>query len=201
MAFRATGELRTLAQLMSEQGYRTAGFVSAAPLKAFSGISAGFEAFDQPEEESRHAGATNEVVLDWMSRTDDGAPFFLWVHYFDPHRPYLPPPPFLEKYETGPELETYFSERAFSLPDDKAVPTDVMNNRYDGEVSYVDREIGELLEALRSNPDRWSDTILVVVADHGEGLRQHGEVAHGSVWEEQLRVPLMIRWPGAVALS
>lgn len=196
MAFHPTGYLRTLAQLLQEGGYRTAAFVSAVPLKQVSGISAGFDVFEEPEGNSRPAEATNALVLDWLDHRDATERFFLWVHYFDPHRPYTPPEPFASKYKSSPEFREYLAERAFRSLRGTEMAPEAMNNRYDGEVSYVDREIGRLLAALQSNPSSWNNTILVVLADHGEGLRQHGETEHGGVWKEQLHVPLMMRIPG-----
>lgn len=74
-----------------------------------------------------------------------------------------------------------------------------LNDLYDGEVTYVDYEIGRLLSELRADPEVWERTAVVVVGDHGEGLGQHGEALHGGIWREQLHVPLLIRAPGTAA--
>lgn len=196
LAFQPTGSIRTLAQLLQEAGYRTAAFVSATPLKRFSGISAGFDEFQQPKGQAHLAEVTNAHVLAWLATENTSQPFFMWVHYYDPHGPYNPPAAFARKYKAGPELDAYFAERNFSPSNGAGRPTDVVNNRYDGEVSYVDHELGRLLDTLRADREVWDNTIVVVVADHGEGLRQHGELRHGGVWREQLQVPLIMRIPG-----
>jgi arylsulfatase A-like enzyme len=134
-------------------------------------------------------------VFDWLE-TKDEQRFFLWVHYIDPHWPYAPPKPFSRKHHSGPELTAYFEERAFEAGSGEEASTDIINNEYDGEVSYVDEQIGKLLDALRSREDDWKNTIVVVLSDHGEGLRQHGESKHGGVWKEQLHVALLMRIPG-----
>ena len=72
---------------------------------------------------------------------------------------------------------------------------DRVSSRYDGEVSYVDHQLGRLLAELRAHPESWERTILVVPGDHGEGLGQHAEATHGSVWSEQLQAPLIMRIP------
>lgn len=103
-----------------------------------------------------------------------GRPFFLWVHYYDPHADYAPPA----------RIASQFAGRL-----------------YDGEIAYMDGEIGRLLDALRRRRilDR---TLVVVVADHGESLREHGEASHGLlVYESTLRVPLIVRLPGLVPSS
>ncbi|HJS75544.1 MAG TPA: sulfatase-like hydrolase/transferase, partial [Vicinamibacteria bacterium] len=101
LAFVPTARLRSLAQVLREGGYRTAAFVGATPLKRHTGIDAGFEHFDEPAAGQRRAGATNKRVLSWLAARDDG-PFFLWVHYFDPHKPYDAPEPFRSKFEEDP---------------------------------------------------------------------------------------------------
>jgi len=193
--FQPTNQIRTLAQLLQGNGYRTAAFVSAAPLKTYSGISVGFDVFAQPEKHSRSAEFTNVYVFDWLETIDEQR-FFLWVHYFDPHLPYVPPARFADKFQSGPELTAYFEEHVFAPGKDEERTTDIVNNRYDAEVSYVDEQVGRLLDALRSRVDDWENTVVVVLSDHGEGLRQHGELEHGSVWNEQLHVALFMRIPG-----
>ena len=120
----------------------------------------------------------------------------MWVHYYDPHKPYHAPAPFATKYRPEPSLDRYLTERKFlNGRDDESV--DRVNSRYDGEVSYVDHQLGRLLAELRSHPELWERTILVVLGDHGEGLGQHAEATHGSLWSEQLHAPLIMRIPSA----
>ena len=147
-AFQPTDTLRTLAQLLRDDDYHTAAFVSAAPLKRFSGMAAGFDVFHQPQGQSRRAEATNAAVFEWLETKHDQR-FFLWVHYYDPHRPYNPPAPFAGKYRSEPELAAYLEERVFAPASGNGLATDFVNNRYDGEVRYVDEQIGKLLDVLR----------------------------------------------------
>jgi arylsulfatase A-like enzyme len=201
LSFESSAALRPLAEFARQTGYRTAAFVSAAPVKRETGMARGFEIFDEPEEKSRTAAETNKPLFAWFDKKGD-EPYFLWVHYFDTHSPYLPLPPFDGMYATDSSLTAFLAER--EIPGSavgmakRARPTREIHNRYDGEVSYVDRQIGLLLDRLRRSGD-WERTVVVLVGDHGEGLAQHGELGHGSIWGEQLRVPLIVRVPGVAA--
>ena len=192
--------LRSFATVCLEQGYRTAAFVSAAPLKRDSGIQVGFETFDEPEgsDAERNGGETTDAALRWLAGLE-ARPFLLWVHYYDAHWPFAAPVPFADRYRTDAALERYIAERriaAASLREgvgrEEARPT---LNAYDAELHYQDLQVGRLLDALQARRD-WDRTAVVLVGDHGEGLSQHGHAAHGGTWNEQLRSPLLIRAPG-----
>jgi arylsulfatase len=192
--------LRSFAAFAGEQGYRTAAFVSATPLKRDSGIQAGFDVFDEPAESAaeRSGGQTTDAALRWLADLEEG-PFLLWVHYYDAHWPFAAPAPFGGRYRTDAGLERYIAERRIAASSERegvgreqARPT---LNAYDAEVRYQDFQVGRLLDALQARGD-WERTAVVLVGDHGEGLSQHGHAAHGGTWNEQLRSPLLIRAPG-----
>lgn len=200
LAFVASPALKLVTQFAREAGYSTAGFVSAAPLKQHGGLRESFDTWSEPEPRERRAGETNTEVFRWLDGKPS-TPMFLWVHYYDPHSPYEPPPE-TKRYEADEALLA--SLRARDIPDVAVMPggaalrCEVMHGLYDGEIRYMDEQIGRLLDRLRARED-WARTVVVVVGDHGEGLAQHGELAHGSVWDEQLHVPLMMRIPGEAA--
>jgi arylsulfatase len=192
--------LRSFAMLCRKQGYHTAAFVSAAPLKRDSGIQVGFEIFDEPEESAaeRSGGETTDAALRWLAGPKAG-PFLLWVHYYDAHWPFAAPAPYDGRYRTDATLERYIAERRIAAASsregvgrEEARPA---LNAYDAELRYQDFQVGRLLDALRARHD-WDRTAVVLVGDHGEGLSQHGHAAHGGTWNEQLRSPLLIRAPG-----
>jgi arylsulfatase A-like enzyme len=189
LSFIPTERLRSLAQILGEGGYRTAAFIGAAPLKRHSGLDAGFDVFDEPALKQRRAERTNDRVERWLAERDD-RPFFLWVHYFDPHTPYRAPEPFRSRFQEESGQQRYLSARG--IKDNWAAT----NNLYDGEVSYVDHELRRLVSGLKARGEIWKRTVLVVVGDHGEALGQHDESQHGGVWTEQLQVPLLVRIPG-----
>ncbi len=168
-------ELVTLAEALSEAGYRTAAFVSAFPLYSRFGLDRGFETYDDELPTQRTAQRTlpqrsaEEVVKEasaWLATLGPDDPFFLWVHFYDPHNTYSPPPPYQQWYASDP---------------------------YQGEIAYMDNWIGKLLENLEAT-GRANDTIVAVVADHGEALGQHGERTHAElIYNSTMRVPMILR--------
>jgi arylsulfatase A-like enzyme len=188
-------ELRTIAQLAKEAGFVTAAFVSAAPLKRHAGLAEGFDVYDQPLAAERKAGRTLEVATRWLEGTRQ-RPIFLWLHFYDPHRPFDPPPEHAV-FSADADLERHLAERrvpeaAFMEGQRYVTREDV--DRYDGEIRYVDDRLGELLRALRSH-GLYDSSVIVLTADHGEGLNQHDWPGHGGTNAEQLHVPLVIRFP------
>lgn len=197
--FRSRPGVRSVAEFLKEEGYATGAFVSAAPIKKSSGISEGFETFVEPEGAACRAEDTTRAALAWIESHADRR-MFAWVHYYDPHWPRKPPGPYLERYRDEPGLDAFLEARRIPDSVDEApckLPTDTRRatNAYDGAVRYVDDQVKLLLDALRERQllDR---TVIVLTADHGEGLNQHEWPAHGRNWEEQLHVPLLIRFPG-----
>ncbi len=194
----------TLAELLRSRGFRTAGFVSSAVLARRTRLDHGFEVYDDdvgPALE-RAATATLGRAAAWLAAAPTSQPAFLFVHLFEPHYPYSPPAeellPFLPPGDSGgpsppyPELHA-MRERGFT-----ASEIETLGTRYDGEIRSADRAVGELVRLLRGRGtlDR---TLLVVVADHGETLDDRAWMFdHGArVYDEQARVPLVVRFPSA----
>jgi arylsulfatase len=200
--FRSRPGARSIVELAQAQGYRTAAFVSGAPLKRVCGLNAGFETYDAPRPAVRKALMTTNAALAWLEQHAQER-FFLFVHYFDPHVPYLPPPPYHAMFRADAELQRHLAERA--VPDvvypglcrgrSPTVTRQAMN-LYDGEVRFCDAQVGRLLDWLRQR-GLWDRSVIILTADHGEGLNQHEWPQHGRTWNEQVHVPLMIRFPGA----
>ena len=206
--FRPSPHLESLAEVLARNGYATAGFVAAEPLKKPSGAELGFEYWWQPEATKVDADRVTELALEYLKERDDDRPLFLWVHYYDPHAPYRPPDPFSEMFEVDDGLEALIAERGIREPRQRPqrsvqeergrkrrfedTRTDL--NAYDGELRFMDQEIGRLLDHFRG--PTWEDLLVLVTADHGEALGQHGKTGHGSFWLEQLRVPLLMKIPG-----
>jgi arylsulfatase A-like enzyme/Tfp pilus assembly protein PilF len=168
----------TLAEIMRRQGWDTAAFVGASVLKRQFGFNQGFGVYgdEMPKPDPRkiagdYAERRAEVVVDkaiaWLGG-QSRRPFFLWVHVFDPHSPYDPPPPFREKYAGRP---------------------------YDGEVAYTDRELGRLFAAVAGKSPE--DTLIAVMSDHGESLSDHGEYTHGVfLYDSTVRIAFLLAGPG-----
>ncbi len=177
----------TLAERLGAAGFETAAFVGALPLEASSGLDQGFDRYDDAfpaggeryHNPERPASEVTDAALAWLARRPDpGRPFFLFLHYYDPHVPYEPPAEYM------PATGVPASEEAFVA--------------YRGEIAFVDDQLERLIGALREDR-RLDQTLVVVTADHGEGLMNHGELTHGVfLYEELLRVPLIVRYPAGL---
>lgn len=193
---------RTLAEVLHDAGYATAAITNVTFLTEPFGLLQGFEHQDAVAFESnvqvRDARATTDAALRWLERTRD-RPAFLFVHYFDAHAVYDPPPDLRERF--GPERpqDWTFGTRAQmaalrrgALELDPATVRDA-EALYDGEVASIDRELGRLLDAVGP------ETIVSVTADHGEEFLDHGGFEHGhTLYDELLHVPWLLRAPGVV---
>lgn len=171
--------VETLSERARAAGMRTAAFVAAGVLDPAFGLDQGFEVYEAPPRSAKARALTthypersgHEVVrsaLRWLRGLGDGERFFLWLHFFEPHAPYEPPPKALER---------------------------AGGNAYWGEVADMDDAIARFLRELRERRllDR---TLVAVVGDHGEGLGDHGEDTHGVFcYDTTLRVPFLVRYP------
>jgi len=188
--------LISLAQYLRARGYQTAAFVSAWPLKAsLTGLAPGFQLYNEDFDRwyqmfntYRSAEDVNPEAIAWMTQHRYG-PFFLWVHYFDPHAPYV-----LHKNFTSLAANPSASDKPAKHSQEVADRI----HRYDSEVAYTDDYVGQLLDTLDALGLKDS-TIVTIVADHGESLGEHGYVGHGrQLYEPMTHVPLMMRYPPAV---
>lgn len=181
-------EVETLAERLRGAGYATGAAVGAFPLVGKFGLDQGFDLYDDHVEsaledfrgrkvrtkeniffDERRAQRVNEAVYPWLEEVA-GRPFFLWVHYYDPHQPLQPPPPY---------------DQLFA------------DDRYAGEIAYADETLGTLFDELR-RLGAWERTLVVFTADHGEGLGEHRERTHSYLlYETTLHVPLIVRPPAA----
>ncbi len=203
--FERDEKLITLTEVLKAAGYETAAFVSAFPLRSSARLSAGFDVYGEPEGEVRELSAetTTDAALAWLEGRGD-APYFLWVHYFDPHNPYEDHPE-TGAFETSDDLREWLAERAVTLRahrekikrgrEGETLDAIEVANQYDSELRYVDHHVGRIFDAMQEK-GRWDQTIVAVIGDHGEGLNQHETPGHGYVWFEQLHVPCLIRVPG-----
>ncbi len=175
-------QVKTAAEDFKAAGYRTAAFVSGFPLDRRFGFGRGFDVYDDhlPRGNDKRrapylerlADATTDAALRWLATPDSGS-FFLWMHYYDPHAPYEPP-----------------GELARRFPGSAA---------YDGEIAFVDSQLARLLRALQ-DVKALERTLVLVTADHGESLGDHGEGTHGLfVYDATLKVPWIMAGPSVKA--
>ena len=178
----------TLAQIFRTAGYDTAAFIGAFVLDRRFGLAEGFAHYDDridrdasamdKLEAERRGSLVVDGAIEWVTRRErpPDRPLFLWVHLYDPHAPYAPPP-----------------------------SAGVSSDPYRGEVEYADQQLGRLLAVLRSRGcgdgggrgGGRPDCVVVVVSDHGESLGDHGEPGHGMLlYESAMRIPFVIAGPG-----
>jgi len=192
----------TLAEILSEAGYRCAGFTANFNVSKRFGFSQGFERYQLLNWKKR-AQEINRAALAWIEEweAEPRPPFFLYLHYFDPHSPYEAPAPFIKKF-VSPDYQGRITGSHRQLEEVVAgrlklddADLDQLRALYDAEIRYLDSQLGVLLVALDAS-GLLDESLIVFVSDHGEELLDHGSALHGyTLYEEQLRIPLMIRHP------
>ena len=205
------GNVETLAERLWAAGVYTVGVITNGNVSHGFGLGQGFGEYKQLRE--KHSRESVHVLADELNqwglhllkqhveeRVDQ--PFFLYLHATDPHAPYTPQEPFATRFAPGVErslgsLDSFRQLREGETSTDEAV-RDQLLALYDAEVAWTDHQLGELVEELRDR-DLWNDTLFVVVADHGEEFLDHGHWEHGrTLFDEQLRIPLLIKPPAGV---
>ena len=184
--YRLDDDVTTLAEILRDRGFSTGAVLAAFPLDSQVNLSQGFDYYDDDFQQDwtaaeirqetplsfgfleRKSDRVNKAVERWLERSGDDR-FFLWVHYFDPHQPYNPAPPYDGQF---------------------------FDSMYDGEMAFMDENFGGLVELLEER-DLLDRTVIVIVGDHGESLRQHGEPTHANfIYNATMRVPLWVAAPG-----
>jgi arylsulfatase A-like enzyme len=208
--FHAQGEiglpadLDTLAELLKGRGYATAAYVSNAILKTKYKFDQGFDHYEEPFLED--CSVVTAAGKRWLRRRKaDDPPFLLFLHYIDPHAPYLAPAAYRQRVGFG--RTKVADERLFAGPGVKhGVNRDVegfgsdafrehLKGLYDSEVLYTDECVGRVLDYLRRQP-YYANTLVVFLSDHGEEFLEHGDTGHsGRFYDEHIRVPLIVRVP------
>ena len=177
-------EQTTLAEVLAVRGYRTGAFIAAFVLDGRWGLKQGFEHYDDQfdlkkykhldlGEVQRPGNEVTDAALAWLEE-QKADPFFAWIHLYDPHVPYAPPEPFASTY--GPRGPA---------------------GLYDGEIAFMDTQIGRITAWLEAS-GLAGETLIVLVGDHGESLGDHGEGTHGFfVYDCVLHVPFLVATPFA----
>lgn len=176
--YRLRDEITTLAEVLSDQGYRTAAFISAAVLKKIFNLDQGFEHWDEegiseqkedsPLVAERKGDKTTDAMLEWLAGQNEDK-WFVWLHYYDPHQAYDPPSPYDELYA---------------------------RDLYAGEIAFTDYQIKRVFNYLKDS-GLYDKTLIIVIGDHGEGLNEHDERTHATyIYNTTQWVPFLIRVPG-----
>jgi len=167
-----------VAERLKQAGYATAAFVSSFVLARQFGLARGFDVYDDGVAIERSARDTTARAIAHLGQAASTAPLLLWVHYFDPHAPYAPPEPFASRLKSPPARAAYL-----------------------GEIAAMDEQLGRLVQAFEQRAlKRGVAPAILIAADHGEGLGDHGESTHGNLlYQSTMRVPLVIAGPGVVS--
>jgi arylsulfatase A-like enzyme len=179
-SYHLTSDHATLTEELKGRGFFTSAFVASFTLDSRFGLDQGFDVYDDTFDSrqalktyrsERPADRVASAFLDWIRANGDKR-FFSWVHFYDPHLPYSPPPPFDQEFKSHP---------------------------YDGEIAFMDQEIGRVARALEEG-GLMGNTLLILAGDHGEALGEKKEIDHGLfLYESTLRVPLIICPPSPPA--
>lgn len=189
----------TLAEVLSANGVTNVGFVANSMAGPAFGLDRGFDAF--AEVHTRSPEAMGKAAADWLDARPPGR-FFLYVHFIQPHAPYDPPAPFNTLF--GPDAPLDADQRSgrqwfdavnagevLLRPDER----DHLVRLYEGNLAWVDREVGRLRDKL-TTLGLWDNTVFIVSSDHGEALYEHRFLSHnGQVYDESTHIPLVIRFP------
>ena len=179
--YRLPEEQLTLAEVLDGQGYETAAFIGAFVLDRDFGIAQGFDTYDDGDwgnvnrlenlAAERNADAVHDAFSSWLRDRTGERPFFVWIHLYDPHAPYIPPEPFRKRYADDP---------------------------YAGEIAYTDAVVGKIVGDLESRK-LLDSTLVAVVGDHGESLGEHGEQTHSLlIYNSTIHVPMLLYFPGRI---
>lgn len=177
--FRIPTEIEFISEVLKKENFKTSGFIGSYVLHSKWGVNQGFDFFSDDFDLKKFYTTTSEIEKNaetvlkdarvWLKKqVETGGRFFTWIHLFDPHRPYKAPGLYGDKYPDNP---------------------------YRGEVEYVDEQLGLFFDFLKEE-GIYNDTLLIITADHGEGLWEHGERTHGLfIYQSTVHVPLIIRAP------
>jgi len=196
----------TLAETLSEAGYSTAGFgANGFVFAPAHGFEQGFDVFESSwkrEEDDGRDPLRADVVVDaalaWL-RAHDGGPFLLYLHVVDPHDPYTPPEGWRERFSPVRSEGPWDDERLSAPPSaGTSPPTDALQRMldlYDAEIAFADAQFGRLLDELEASGH--GDSLVLFLSDHGEEFLDHAGWGHNPrMYQEVLRVPLVVRFPG-----
>ena len=215
----------TLAAAMKEAGYHTAAIGFNGLLTSRSKLDRGFAEYHWFPQPSVHvdnfeiglthslvkmcgdrkpdASGLTDVAIQWLKNHAD-RDFFLWLHYFDPHMPYVPPKEFQPQDNELRERGDRFMETRAGRMGSTARTAEErawVSALYDGEVAFVDAQVGRFFESLRQL-NLYEDTLIIFTSDHGEEFWDHGRFEHGhTLYDELIHVPLLVKMPGVPSLA
>jgi arylsulfatase A-like enzyme len=218
-------DVPTFPERLKESGYYCTAIVSNPLMNAKFGFGRGFDHYDDfsvfldaemkllSVDHAREAAGVSELVTSPLVTREaqsllkkargTGKPYFLFVHYFDPHDSYVPPPPYDKQFDAGNYSGPVTGRNLPAMRNAPPAGRDLekLIALYDGEIAHTDVQVGRLIEAIDAGDDA-SRTVTILVGDHGEAFGEHGALLHGeNVFRETIAVPLVCRWPGVTGAA
>ena len=211
--------ITTLPEILEGAGYYTIGIVSNIYLKKEFGFDRGFKSYLRLEDTLTIADRINREADPWMDRMLEypDQKSFLFLHYYDPHSdsyraginrlPYYAPPEFIERFCSDPELSLFYQKQVGSFASQYLVDLnendiiagepvrDSIIDLYDAGLAYFDSQIGALFSSMKEK-GLYEDSLIIFTSDHGEEFQEHGQFIHNQTYEENIRIPLLIKFPG-----
>jgi arylsulfatase A-like enzyme len=224
VAFPLKADKTTLAEALRDRGYSTAGFVANfAYLYRDFGLAQGFQVYEDAPglllrvrppvvrfaqhtrapgfclKPYRTAPEINALALDWLDHAPAGRPVFAFLNYMEPHQPWLAPPPHDQWVWALPQARRLVTKDLYTHEVKEFAPEEIefIRANYDGQVAAMDEALGGLVAALKAR-GRYENALIIVTADHGELLGEHGFVGHMGrmLYEPLLHIPMVVKFPG-----
>ena len=232
---RLSDDIPTIATILKENGYQTAGFVNNSQVGALVGFDKGHDTFVEVWKgissrskveryfkgairqvkkrlgyEDMGASRTNELVKEWILNTiDPNRPFYLFIHYIEPHNPLIPPQPYKDRYLSDKRFIDVDRDKIKKVAHNplicftemitlNPVEIDILKALYDAEIEYTDSKIGEIMNVLKEK-DIYDNSMIMITSDHGEHFGEHNLWSHtASLYNEILHIPLIIKYPKGI---
>ncbi|MBI5434994.1 MAG: sulfatase [Planctomycetes bacterium] len=197
-------DANTLAEAFDAAGWHTGAFVYNPQLARGNGFEQGFRTWQDQQADALSIRTRAEA---WLDELPDDEPFFLYLHFLDAHWPYPIPEEYATKFADAATVAPFQGPDSWALITaigTQERPTsetelDGLRALYDGGIRYIDDQLAVFFDELERSGE-WNDTVVCVLADHGEEFMEHGRIGHGhGLWENLLRVPWIVRIPGAAA--
>jgi arylsulfatase A-like enzyme len=185
-------------EVIRSHGFKTAAFTGGGQLSPSFGFARAFETYWEPQQPAKgRLKEVEELVFDWLEENSNDK-FFLFLHTYETHCPYDPPPMFFQKWSgwyKGQIQKGNCYPQAFFNQQRLPVDLKYVRSLYSAEVNYVDNFLGVLFQKLKTM-GIYDDTLIIFISDHGESLGEHGYIGHNQLYQVQLHVPLILHVPG-----
>ena len=197
-AYKLSSSVPYLPEIMAENGFQTLGIASGGYVSQAWGFDRGFDVYRMLTDRRASEIVDAALELGTASKASRTGKLFLFVHLFDAHWPYLPPSEFLDRFAPRPpDISDIMPKVIHRKPPSGPEEIQHFVSLYDGEIAYLDRELGRFFDGLKV-AGLYDRSLIILTADHGESFYEHGVWQHSeSLFEEVTHIPLIVKWPGS----